>query len=526
MERFGRWTPDIPLPAVPRAVALGVFDGVHIGHRAVISALCGIRFPENGPFLRACVLSLTNVPKTGVRLTDEQEERQLCGTLGVDEWLALPFERVRDLSPAAFVEDILHRTLHAKVVCCGYNYRFGNQGCGDAALLEALCEPLGIRVMVIPAVSVEGQAVSATRIRAALEQGDPAAAGRLLGRPFTVRQPVAHGNRLGHTLGFPTINQPFTEGCVVPRFGVYASLVVIDGRQHFAVTNVGIHPTVGGISHPQAETWIEGFDGELYGRSVAVQLIRFLREERRFDSLDELKQQIRQDRQQALEALSGNASGPLGAVLFDFDDTLQDRPVAFMATARELLRRHQPELTDEQRDQRAQIMLAENAGGYVNYRDYFRSLLERWDWHGVSADELLAEFQRCFPNHTTLFPGTRQTLTELRRRGYRLGIVTNGNPLVQNRKLDCCGLRSLVDQVVVSGDEGVHKPDPELFRRAAARFGLSPSQCLFVGDHPVNDIHGALSAGMSAVFLDAGYLPAPEECVPIIKAPEDLLDRL
>lgn len=527
MEKFGTWTPAIPLNRTPRAVALGVFDGVHVGHRAVISAACAVRHEQAvGPFLTACVLSLVGVPKTDARLTADEDERDLCETLGVDEWLALPFDCVKEMSPETFVREILHERLQARVLCCGYNYRFGKNGAGDAAMLKKLCEPLDIRVVVIPPVVVNGQAVSATRIRSALEQGDVQTASRLLGRPFTIRRPVTRGNRVGHTLGFPTVNQVFEDGMALPRFGVYASLAIVDDKQHFAVTNVGVHPTVGGTDRPQAETWIADFDGDLYGTCPRVQLIRFLREEQRFGSVEKLRTQIDRDRTQALTYLHGDPEGGIRAVLFDFDDTLQDRPLAFLGAARELLQRYQPYLTEAQRKERAHIMLEENKGGYVHYATYFTSLFARWNWEGITAEALNDEYQRCFPSHTTLFPHARQTLEELKRRGYRVGIITNGSRLIQNRKVDVCGLRPLLDDVVVSGDEGVHKPDPELFRRAAARLGLAPQQCLFVGDHPVNDIQGALSAGMQAIFLDAGHLPVTDANVPVIRAPEELLKQI
>ncbi len=524
MERFGSWTPDEILPATPRAVSLGVFDSMHIGHRAVISAACGIRHEEaKGPFLTSCVLSLSGVPKAGARLTSDEDEQALCVTLGVDEWLSLPFSYVKDLSPEAFVQDILCERLHARVVCCGYNYRFGKDAEGDAALLEQLCKPLGIRVIVLPAIEIGGETVSASRIRSALEQGDMDTVSRLLGRPFTLRRTVDRGNRLGHSLGFPTINQPFDEGMAVPRFGVYASLAIVNGKQHFAVTNVGVHPTVGGVRRPQGETWIADFEGDLYGQEISVSLVRFLRDEQRFDNIEQLKAQISVDKDEALAWLAGEREFRR-VILFDFDDTLQDRPTAFLKVARELLARHMPSLNEDEREQRAHEMLQANAGGYVSYAAYFEDLYHRWTWENATcSQDLHREYARCFPTHTTLFDDTADTLRELRRRGYRLGVITNGSRVIQNRKLDVCGLRPLLDLVMVSGEEGVHKPDPELFLRAAARLCAAPADCVYVGDHPVNDVQGALAADMNAVFLDAGHLPTTTAAVPVIHTPADLL---
>lgn len=528
MTVFRTWLPEQPLPPARRAVALGVFDGLHIGHRAVISAACGV-LDHGGdtPFLSACVLSLSGVPKTGDRLTDPAERPDLCKTLGVDEWIDLPFAAVRDLSPAAFVTEILHEKLHARAVCCGYNYRFGKGGAGDADTLRRLCEPLGIAVTVAPSAARDGQTISATAVRAALQNGDMRTAARLLGRPYAVMQPVTRGNRIGRTLGFPTVNQVFPEGAAVPRFGVYASLTVIGQRQYAAVTNVGVHPTVGGCARPQAETWIADFDGDLYDRTLRVELIDFLRPEQQFSSIEELKAQIEQDKQAALARLAGEDTADSRAVLFDFDDTLQDRFAAFYGVATEMLTRHFPTLDPDEIARRAEYMLAENNGGYVNYDTYFENLLARWEWQGVTdAAQLRQEYHRCFPRHTALFDDTADTLRELRRRGYRLGIITNGSRLLQNRKLDLAKLRPLLDVVVVSDDEGVRKPHAEIFRRAAARLCVSPRQCVFVGDHPVNDIAGAMAAGMRPVYINAAARPDAAVDAPRIHTPAEILDLL
>ncbi len=512
------------ISAAPRAVALGVFDGLHIGHRAVISAACGVRHTAaTAPYLTSCVFSLTDVPKAHPRLTDDAEIDRVCETLGVDEWLSVPFGNVCHLSPAQFVTDILQNRLHAKIVCCGKNYRFGHGGEGNADTLAALCAPLGITVRVIPSVAVDGVPVSTTRILSALETGDISTVRRLSGRPYRIVQTVSHGNHLGRTWGFPTINQVLPD-TALPRFGVYASLAVADGVCHRAVTNVGVHPSVrGGSPHPLAETWIENFDADVYGETVTVELVRFLRDEQRFDSREQLLAQIEADRTAAFAHLSGNDGGPVRAVLFDFDDTLQNRRAAFLAATRELLARYMPYVNDEERDERARTMLEENNGGYVNYTQYFDSMFTRWEWQGVDSPEALHdEYLYCFPSHTTLFADAADTLRALRERGYITGVITNGSPLLQNRKLDVSGLRPLLDVTVVSGDEGVHKPNPELFRRVAMRLGLAPQQCVYVGDHPVNDMQGAREAGMRTVFLNAGDF-APPDNIPVANTPTDVL---
>lgn len=524
MTTFLKWNGSAVSPA-PRAVALGVFDGLHIGHRSVIRAATGVRHTAGQPFLTACVLSLCGVPKAGARLLSPTQRERLASSMGLDEWWDLPFEAVRDLSPAAFVTHVLQDTFGAKLVCCGENFRFGKGAAGDAATLKALCEPLGIAVTVVPCVSQNGTAVSATAVREAVATGDMPQAAQLLGRPFAVCLPVSHGNRLGHTLGFPTVNQVFEAGAAVPKFGVYASLVVVENRQYPAVTNVGVHPTVGGCATPQAETWIAGYHGDLYGKELQVELIAFLRAEQRFRTAEQLKAQIERDKTAALSLLKGEHGAR--AVLFDFDDTLAHRPAAFLAAMKEMMVPRFPHIDEEELDRRARQMLEENRGGYVDYPAYFERFFNLWRWEGVpSSTALFHEFLGCFANHTTLFSETVPLLQELRRRGYRLGLVTNGNATLQNRKVDAVGLRPLLDLVTACGDEGVQKPHPEPFLRTAARLCVAPENCIFVGDYEPTDLRGAAAAGMQPVCIDVFGTAVCPEGVPVIHSPLELLDML
>jgi HAD superfamily hydrolase (TIGR01509 family) len=371
----------------------------------------------------------------------------------------------------------------------------------------------------------DGVAVSATAVREAVVTGNMPRAAALLGRPFTVCLPVSHGNHLGHTLGFPTVNQVFPADAVVPRFGVYASLVVIGNKQYPAVTNVGVHPTVSGCASPQAETWISEYEGDLYGTVLSVELIEFLRPEQRFDGIDSLKSQIERDKIAALGWLRGEDGRR--AVLFDFDDTIANRPQAFLACMAEMISAHCPDLTPEEIAARARRMLEENRGGYVNYPAYFERFFNLWQWEDVAASsELFEEYLRCFGNHVRLLPETEAVLTELHRRGYRLGLVTNGSGLLQNGKLDTAGIRPLLDTVTVCGDEGVQKPDPEPFLRTAARLGVAPKHCVFVGDYEPTDLRGAEAAGMKPVCIDLyGGGTCPPH-IPLIRSLPELLELL
>lgn len=528
MLTIRKWTPGgDPVPREPRAVALGVFDGVHLGHRAVISKATGVETPDG--MLTASVFTFSEPPwalpkDSAWELTSSSQKTKVLEALGVEELILADFGQIRNMPPEAFVAEVLDRELHAKRVCCGFNYRFGKNGTGDAALLTRLCGERGIETVTVPPVEVDGQPVSSSRIRRLIEEGEVQEAARLLGRPFTLDFTVVGGQKLGRLLGTPTINQPLPPHFVRPRFGVYASSVEVEGRVTHGVTNVGVRPTVGSDT-PLAETWIADFNGDLYGKDVPVSLVKFLRPEQKFASVEDLQKQILRDGREARLAVLGDSAAGIRAVLFDFDDTLQDRPRAFDRYAAFFMNKYFPELPEEEKARRAAEMRERNNGGYVNYIDYFASLLESWDWQNApEVGDLYREFQFRFPEYSVLFPDAKEVLTALRRRGFLLGIITNGPSIQQNRKLDVTGLRPLVDLCMVSGDERVHKPDPEIFRRAAARLGVACGSCVYVGDHPVNDIQGAAAAGMRPVFINVARRDIHPDGVIEIHSLRELLD--
>ena len=510
-------SPVTPLAPADRAVALGLFDGVHLGHRRVIMNAVGA---EN---LRAAVFSFgadaaALKPNACALCTPAQTER-LFASLGVDEWLQADFSGYRDLSAQAFVKEVLCRQLHAKRVCCGFNFRFGKGGAGDVARLRALCAENGIELVVVQEVCADGQAVSSDRIRRLIEQGEVQKAARLLGHPFSLELPVSHGQQLGRQLGSPTVNQCLPDGFVLPRFGVYAGTVVIDDRTYFGISNVGIRPTVG-ASKPLCETWIEDFEGDLYDRTLSVVLTSFERPERPFACVQALKDQIVADRNRARDRRKQDR---IRAVFFDFDDTLQDRRTAFLQYADFFLSRYLPHLSEQQRAEKRAEMLELNRGGYVDYTAFFTEMPKAMGLENPpDSAALFAEYQRQFPRYATLFPDAVEVLQTLRKQGFLLGIVTNGPTVQQHRKIDFAGIRPLLDTVVVSMEEGVHKPNPELFCRAAARLGLSAHQCVFVGDHPVNDIEGALQSGMHPVFMDTREKSCGHSQVPVIHTLREL----
>lgn len=290
----------------PTAVAVGFFDGVHRGHRAVIEA--ALAHKPNG--LDTCVFSFSiksasPEKKKGARLLQTPSlKAKSVEALGA-EWLLTPdFTQFKGLSPEQFALDVLMRGFNAKVVCCGYDYHFGKGACAGARDLAALLEPHGVAVEQIGAVLDNGVPVSSTRIREALATGEIETANRLLGRPYAIDFPVSHGRRLGHQLGFPTANQLIGEEYAQLRFGVYATQVLIDGKVHAAVTNVGIKPTVGSDS-VGAESYILDWSGDLYDKPVETQFLSFLRPEQKFESLEALKAAIRKDADRA-RALTQN----------------------------------------------------------------------------------------------------------------------------------------------------------------------------------------------------------------------------
>ena len=281
---------ELQTPEGELAAALGSFDGLHLGHRQVIGNTL------SAPGLRPAVITFQQNPSFSLQkkpvplLTTNEQKLALLEEMGVEVVYLLSFEQIRDMEPEDFVE-ALYRVCRVRALSCGFNFRFGKNGRGDAGLLKELCREKGIELSVTPPVSVAGETVSSTRIRACLEQGDVQQAGQLLGRPFGYDFEVTHGRQLGRTWGTPTINQPFPAGYVLPRFGVYASLVEVEGQKYYGVTNIGVKPTVGSDC-ALSETWIPEFSGDLYGKKVPVELLDFIRPERKFDSLDQLKNEI------------------------------------------------------------------------------------------------------------------------------------------------------------------------------------------------------------------------------------------
>ena len=288
------------------SVALGNFDGLHAGHRKVVS-LC---LEGAARDLIPTVLTFSYGPgenREGEILPPDRKIEQF-ERLGVRQLYLLDFDAIRDLSPEEFAVGVLIGVCRAEEVCCGFNFTFGRGGAAGSAELTDLLGKRGKQTKVAEAVLAGGTPVSSTRIRSLISAGRVDEAAVLLGRPFAFYSQVLHGRKLGRELGTPTVNQAVPEKSVKPRFGVYASLVRFGEKIWTGVTNVGVKPTVGSDC-VLAETWMPEYGGpELYGENIQVELMKFLRAERKFAGVDELREQILRDGEAAEGFFRRNSS--------------------------------------------------------------------------------------------------------------------------------------------------------------------------------------------------------------------------
>jgi len=292
-----------------RVIALGFFDGVHLGHRELIRQTMKVA-AEKG--WTASVISFDTHPsemlgEKPVPLINSPIDRadMFRRYFGIEDTIFLHFDRDLMHMPWSKFVEWLAEDFGAKHLVAGYDFRFGFRGLGDPEKLKQKCCELGVGCHIIPEVKLDGRTISSTYIREMLEKGRMAEAVRFLGHPHTLTDVVRHGYRLGHTLGMPTINMQFPEGVLVPLRGVYASRVCIEGGGEYdAVTNIGVRPTVSGESAVSVESHILQFSGNLYGRRVRLDFYEYLRPERKFPGLDELRAQIERDKKTAAERLA------------------------------------------------------------------------------------------------------------------------------------------------------------------------------------------------------------------------------
>ena len=283
------------------AVALGNFDGLHKGHMSVLEK--ALSFRESG-YVPTVILFDVH-PKevlTGQKvkrlLTPEQTQKSL-EEMGF-EICKISFNEVKDFTPERFFDEILIKKLNAKALCCGFNYSFGKKGEGDCNRLLTLSQKAGIECCVQPETKIENQAVSSTAIKDFILGGEPHRAAQMLGRNYSFTSQVIHGDQRGRELGFPTANQKIDDCLVVPKYGVYETLVSVDGKKYRGVTNIGIRPTYL-LDTVLSETNILGFSGDIYSKKITVELVKYLREERRFSSAESLINQLNDDVKQVSE---------------------------------------------------------------------------------------------------------------------------------------------------------------------------------------------------------------------------------
>lgn len=276
-------------------VALGSFDGLHKGHSKVIA--CALKEKERG--LIPVVLLFDSHPLSILtgnapnEILQNEIREEMLGNIGITPKY-ISFKEIYQFSPEEFFHKILIEKLNAKVLCCGANYHFGKNGAGTVEVLKELCDKNNVSLSVAPLEEFEGYPISSTRIRNEITHGNIEKANAMLGFPFTFKALVKSGYRRGRLLGSPTINQYFDKNFIKPKAGVYAGVTLVEGVEYPSVSNIGFRPSFENEDF-RSETCILGFDGDLYGETIQVKLIKYLREELKFDCVEDLKEQIQKD---------------------------------------------------------------------------------------------------------------------------------------------------------------------------------------------------------------------------------------
>ncbi len=287
---------NLPLDS-GRIIIIGNFDGVHTGHRQLMQKARQLGAEYNLPVLAwtfkkhpaSFMGEHRYISTLSERLSFFEEE-------GVSEAYLADFEKFKNIIGEEFIKKWLVEVFGAKCVVCGFNFTYGKDKSGDAAKLKKELWELGVGSYVMPPVYMDGEVVSSSAVRACITEGKAEKAARLLGRPYSFVLPVVHGNAYGRTIGVPTANLIFPEWRVVPRFGVYATLCQIDGRIYPSVSNIGIRPTVDEEKKAiLCETHVLGQSFNLYDRAIKVSLISLIRDERKFESFEELVSQVHSD---------------------------------------------------------------------------------------------------------------------------------------------------------------------------------------------------------------------------------------
>jgi len=294
-----------------RVIALGFFDGVHLGHGALLGAVT-----KTAAKLEAvpCAFTFDKSPTAAITgqsvpllSTVEDRIRLMRRHYGIREVVVAPFDAMQRMDWEDFITKYLAEELGVVHVVAGHDFHFGYMGKGNPDRLKAKCAELGLGCDIIQKVERDGITISSTYIRTLVAQGEMERAAQFLGHPHSLTQQVTHGKGIGHSaLGFPTVNLRVPEGVIIPAFGVYATRVWFDGRSRAAVTNVGVRPTVAdNDGRVTVEGFILDFDGDLYGREVRVEFYKRLRGERKFPTMEALAEEIRRNAEQTREFFKG-----------------------------------------------------------------------------------------------------------------------------------------------------------------------------------------------------------------------------
>lgn len=281
-------------------IALGNFDGVHIGHQSIINAAVDEARRLN---LVSCVYTFACHPSIILGnpkplITTNSEKSELLCNLGVDTLIYDDFKEVKDLSPEEFCKEILVGSLGATQIFCGENYHFGKNGVGNASVLKEELSKFGVKVNVLPFTTINNKIVSSTEIRAALSCGNIELCNKMLGRRYSFSGKVIHGKHLGRILGFPTLNISIEKCKLIPKLGVYFTTTTIDDKEYNSISNIGIRPTTDANdnSDVNCETYVLNYNDDVYNKDISVNLIKMLRDEKKFNNIDELKTQLLKDK--------------------------------------------------------------------------------------------------------------------------------------------------------------------------------------------------------------------------------------
>ena len=289
---------NIGLPN-PSAFALGVFDGLHKGHREVISKVLEQKEKGLATGIFTFAEAKTNdefYKKDFKYIFSEKTRDRMLRKMDIDFVVSPFFSDVKHYDCQDFVDGIIVKALNAKIVSCGSDFTFGKDAEGNVEDLKELCAKKGVEVIITPLVKDGEEVISSRKIRKLIENGEMEKAAEMLCQNFFIDFEVIKGNNIGtRLLNIPTINQPFPKNHIVPKFGVYATKLEIDGKTFCGATNVGVKPTFGS-DKVLSETFIHGFDGELYGKEIKTEFLRFVRPEKKFESPEALKAQIEKDK--------------------------------------------------------------------------------------------------------------------------------------------------------------------------------------------------------------------------------------